>query len=59
MKSTPTSPRAAIDIRSPYEVRLRLVVDVLTRNSTMGAAQASTLATDVLRAIDHIPERVR
>jgi hypothetical protein len=46
-------------VESPYEHRVKLVSDVLTRNSLTSAAEARRLAIDVLQAIDHIPEKVR
>ncbi len=45
--------------RSPYENRVDLVADVLTRGSVTSAAEARRLAIQVLHAIDHIPENVR
>jgi hypothetical protein len=53
--STP-SPAA---VESPYDHRVKLVSEVLTRNSLTSAAEARRLAIDVLQAIDHIPEKVR
>lgn len=46
-------------VASPYEHRLRLVSEVLTRNSLTGAAEARRLAILVLHALDHIPENIR
>lgn len=53
------SPPSPAVVESPYEHRVKLVTDVLTRNSLTGAAEARRLAIDVLRALDHIPEKVR
>lgn len=46
-------------VESPYEHRVKLVSDVLTRNSVTTVAEATRLAIQVLHAIDHIPEQVR
>lgn len=46
-------------VRTPYEKRVALVVDVLTRNSITTVGEASRLAIQVLAALDHIPERIR
>lgn len=54
----PAAP-AMIAVQSPYERRVALVADVLTRNSVTSAAEATRLAVRVLHAIDHIPETVR
>lgn len=48
-----------VAVRSPYERRVDLVVDVLSRNSKTSAADATRLAVLVLHAIDHVPENVR
>ena len=53
------SPGPPATVLSPYENRVTLVTDVLTRNSLTSAAEARRLAIDVLAAIDHIPEKVR
>lgn len=47
---------AAVATRSPYEHRVDLVTDVLTRSSVTGTEEARRLAIQVLHAIDHIPE---
>ncbi|MEN3266584.1 DUF6307 family protein [Pseudonocardia sp.] len=44
---------------SLYDQRVRLVADALKQNSKLGETQAVELATHVLYAIDHIPEKVR
>lgn len=44
---------------SAYERRLKMVEDVLTDRTKLGGKAARDLAVQVLRALDHIPERVR
>lgn len=44
---------------SAYERRLKMVEDVLTGRTKLGGKAARDLAVQVLRALDHIPERVR
>lgn len=44
---------------SAYERRLKMVEDVLTGRTELDAKAARDLAVHVLRALDHIPERVR
>ncbi|MDX3659712.1 DUF6307 family protein [Streptomyces sp. ID05-26A] len=44
---------------SAYDRRLKLVEDVLSGHSKLGGKSARDLAVHVLRALDHIPERVR
>ncbi|GLY49939.1 DUF6307 family protein [Lentzea sp. NBRC 102530] len=44
---------------SSYERRLKVVEDVLTGRTELGGKAARDLAVHVLRALDHIPERVR
>ncbi|MFS8096943.1 DUF6307 family protein [Lentzea alba] len=44
---------------SAYERRVKMVEDVLTGRTKMGGKAARDLAVHVLRALDHIPERVR
>lgn len=43
---------------SPYELRLSLVVAEL-RQSDVPDSAASALAEKILRALDHIPEKLR
>jgi len=42
-----------------YERRLKMVEDVLTGRTGLDGKAAQDLAVQVLRALDHIPERVR
>ncbi|MFD4672568.1 DUF6307 family protein [Lentzea sp. NPDC058450] len=42
-----------------YERRLKTVQDVVTSRTGLGDQAALELAVHVLRALDHIPERVR
>ncbi len=44
---------------SAYERRLKMVQDVLNGRTELNDKTARDLAVDVLRALDHIPERVR
>ncbi|WP_329792172.1 DUF6307 family protein [Lentzea sp. DG1S-22] len=44
---------------SAYDRRLKMVEDVLTGRTELGGKAARDLAVHVLRALDHIPERVR
>ncbi|MFI6096416.1 DUF6307 family protein [Lentzea sp. NPDC051213] len=44
---------------SAYERRLKMVQDVLTGNTALDDKATRDLAVQVLRALDHIPERVR
>ncbi|SDJ50358.1 hypothetical protein SAMN04488074_102228 [Lentzea albidocapillata subsp. violacea] len=44
---------------SAYERRLKMVQDVLTDQAQLDGKVAQDLAVHVLRALDHIPERVR
>ncbi|HWM07041.1 MAG TPA: DUF6307 family protein [Actinophytocola sp.] len=44
---------------SRYEKRVMFVQDVLTKNSKLGDKAAHELATQVVHAIDHIPEERR
>jgi hypothetical protein len=44
---------------SAYERRLKMVEDVLTGRTELDGKAARDLAVHVLRALDHIPERVR
>jgi len=52
MMSQPTRP-------SPYEIRLRLVQETLTKYSSLDAAAAREAAVHVLHALNSIPEKVR
>ena len=42
-----------------YELRVKLVAEAMTGNSTLSEKAAHDLAVHVLRALDHIPEKVR
>ncbi len=44
---------------SAYERRLKMVEDVLSGRAEVEGKAARDLAVQVLRALDHIPERVR
>lgn len=44
---------------SVYEQRVRLVAAALTAHSELTSSAATELATHVLYALDHIPEKVR
>lgn len=44
---------------SAYERRLKMVEDVLSGGTKLGDKAARDLAVQVLRVLDHIPERVR
>ncbi|MDX8034042.1 DUF6307 family protein [Lentzea sp. BCCO 10_0856] len=44
---------------SAYERRLQMVQDVLSGRAELGDKAAREVAVQVLRALDHIPERVR
>lgn len=45
--------------RTPYELRLQLVTDTITAHSKLDNAAAGTLAAQVLRTLNSIPEKVR
>ncbi|MCG8925895.1 DUF6307 family protein [Lentzea sp. CC55] len=44
---------------SAYDRRLKMVEDVLTGRTELGGNTARDLAVHVLRALDHLPERMR
>ncbi|WP_394619989.1 DUF6307 family protein [Lentzea sp. JNUCC 0626] len=44
---------------SAYGRRLKMVEDVLTNRTELDGKATRDLAVDVLRALDHVPERVR
>lgn len=44
---------------TPYELRRSLVAAVLSTEAGLSADKAASVAEKVLRAVDHIPERVR
>jgi hypothetical protein len=45
--------------RSPYDLRVELVRDAITANSELDADTANLIATQVLHALNSIPEKVR
>ena len=45
--------------RSPYEKRLKIVQETLTKYSSLDDAAAGELAVHVLHALDSVPEKVR
>ena len=62
MTPTPARPIPAARgtaIRSPYENRVKLVQDTLTKYSALDHEAAGKLAVQVLHTLDHIPEKVR
>ncbi|MBW0106574.1 DUF6307 family protein [Pseudonocardia sp. KRD291] len=44
---------------SPYDLRLSLVAAELRQSTDVPDAAATTLAEKILRALDHIPEKIR
>jgi len=44
---------------SPYDKRVKLVADTISQHEKLGGKAATELAVYVLRALDHIPEKVR
>lgn len=44
---------------SAYDRRVKVVADALVQHSKLGETAAAKLAVKVLRALDHIPEKVR
>jgi hypothetical protein len=44
---------------SPYNRRLKLVVDTIQLHEKLNDKAASSLAVEVLHVLDHIPETVR
>ena len=51
--ATPTT------FRTPYDLRLELVKDIITTHSKLGDKAASELAVHVLHALKSIPEKGR
>jgi hypothetical protein len=45
--------------RTPYEIRLQLVTDIISAHSKLGNDAAGKLAEHVLGALNSIPEKVR
>jgi hypothetical protein len=50
---------AAVAFKSPYEIRVELVKNVVKDNTALDEKSSVALAISVLRAIDHIPEKIR
>ena len=46
-------------IRSPYEIRVKLVQEAVSAHSPLDAAAAHELAVHVLHALNSIPEKIR
>ena len=44
---------------SPYDLRVKLVKDTITAHSKIGDEAAGDLATQVLHALNSIPEKIR
>jgi hypothetical protein len=44
---------------SPYDNRVKLVADTISEHEKLSGKAAAELAVHVLRALDHIPEKVR
>lgn len=42
-----------------YEKRVQLVTTAVKRHSDLDDERARELAVDVLRALDHVPEKIR
>ena len=49
----------AVTFKSPYEIRVELVTGVVQQNTALDEKSSVALAVSVLRAIDHIPEKIR
>ncbi|MDN5915841.1 MAG: DUF6307 family protein [Pseudonocardia sp.] len=56
--ASPPAPTAPLYL-SPYELRVSLVVAELRKSTDVPEVAAPLLAEKILRAIDHIPEKVR
>ena len=48
-----------VAFKSPYEIRVELVTGVVQENTGLDEKASVALAVSVLRAIDHIPEKIR
>ena len=44
---------------SPYDLRIKLVKDTITAHSKIGDEAEGELATQVLHALNSIPEKIR
>lgn len=45
--------------RTPYDIRLQLVTDVINSHSELGDEAAGQLAVHVLQTLNSIPEKIR
>jgi len=50
---------ADVKFTSPYEQRLKLVADTISKHEKLSGKASAELAVHVLQALDHIPEKVR
>jgi Family of unknown function (DUF6307) len=48
-----------IDFTTPYEHRVALVQNVVTRDTKLDEKASYALAVNVLQALDRIPEKIR
>ena len=46
-------------IRTPYDLRVDLVKDIITAHTELGDTAAGELAVEVLHALNAIPETIR
>jgi hypothetical protein len=46
-------------LRSPYEIRVKVVQDALSAHSPLDDAAARELAVHILHALNSIPEKIR
>lgn len=51
--ASPTMPR------TPYDLRVQLVADIIKKHSKIGDKAAGELAVQILLALNSIPEKVR
>ncbi|GAA5162201.1 hypothetical protein GCM10023321_47430 [Pseudonocardia eucalypti] len=54
-----SAPTLASRTKPGYEERVRLAAAAIRQNSPLGEEDARSLAIQVLRAVDHIPEKIR
>lgn len=54
-----SAPTLANRAKPGYEQRVQLAAAVIRQNSSLDDEDARSLAVQVLRAVDHIPEKVR
>jgi hypothetical protein len=45
--------------RTPYDLRVQLVEDIIKRHSKIGNEAAGELAVQILLALNSIPEKIR